>query len=91
MFPWFRGFTGTFEYRDDKGESYLNHVPFEIDGDRLTIKELPIKVWTRNYKNYLEDLAQKDFITDIRELHKDNTVRFELTVPNLQNMPYDEI
>lgn len=52
------------------------------------ITELPIKVWTRTYKNHLEELAQKEdsILTDIREFHKDNSIRFELFVPKLKDM-----
>ena len=54
--------------------------------DKLEISELPIKKWTRDFKNFLEDLAQKDEIDDIKEFHKDNTVKFVLTVPNLKEI-----
>jgi DNA topoisomerase II len=48
-------------------------------------------VWTRNYKNYLEELAQNEKISDIKEFHKDNTVHFELTVPGLKKLSDAEI
>ena len=52
--------------------------------DRLEITELPIKRWTRDFKKYLEELALKDEIDEIREYHLDSTVKFVLTVPNLK-------
>lgn len=61
------------------------------EGDLLTIRELPIGVWTRNYKTFLEELAIKGTIDDIKESHTDNTVKFELTIPNLRKMSEDEI
>ena len=33
--------------------------------DKLEIFELPLRKWTRDYKNFLEELAQKDEIEDI--------------------------
>ena len=56
--------------------------------DTLVITELPIKVWTRTYKNHLEELAKKEdsILADIREFHKDNSIRFELSVPKLKDM-----
>jgi DNA topoisomerase-2 len=35
----------------------------------LTITELPIGKWTRDYKNFLEELAQKEIVEEIREYH----------------------
>ena len=58
---------------------------------RLEINELPIGKWTRDYKNMLEEMAQKNEITDIKEFHKDNVVRFVLKVPNLDSLSNDEI
>jgi DNA topoisomerase-2 len=57
MTPWFRGFTGSIEMKED-GLNYLVKGRFEkVGSDKLIIRELPIQVWTRNYKNFLEDLA----------------------------------
>ena len=87
MTPWFRGFTGHIELKED-GTNYIIIGRFDrVDRDeKLIIRELPIQVWTRNYKNYLEELAQNDKITEIKEFHKDNTVHFELTVPGLKDL-----
>lgn len=51
--------------------------------DILRITELPIGKWTRDYKNFLEELAQGDEIEEIREYHEENRVAFALSVPNL--------
>jgi len=48
-------------------------------------------VWTRNYKNFLEELAQKDVISDIKEFHKDNNVHFVLTIPDLKKYSNEQI
>jgi DNA gyrase/topoisomerase IV subunit A len=61
MTPWFRGFTGRIELKE-VGTNYLVQGRFsreytlESEG-KLIISELPIQVWTRNYKNFLEELA----------------------------------
>jgi DNA topoisomerase II len=79
MRPWYRGYSGVIEPKED-GTSYLIKGRYEIDSKKgiLRIYELPIMVWTRNYKNHLEDLAQKNIVDDIREFHKDNSIHFEL-------------
>ena len=91
MRPWFRGFTGTIEPKDDTMTSYTVKGRFEVRGDQLLITELPILTWTRNYKNHLEELAQKDVVSDIREFHKDNSIKFEVVVPNLKTMSHQDI
>lgn len=48
-------------------------------------------MWTRNYKNFLEELAQKDVISDIKEFHKDNNVHFVLTIPDLKKYSNEQI
>jgi DNA topoisomerase-2 len=61
MTPWFRGFTGRIELKEDGTNysvqgSFLREYTLERE-DKLIISELPIQVWTRNYKNFLEELA----------------------------------
>ena len=58
MFPWFRGFTGEINLKDD-GTNYIVYGRFDrVDReDKLIIRELPVQVWTRNYKNILEEHA----------------------------------
>lgn len=56
------------------------------DGDELEITELPISKWTRDYKNFLEELASKDEIEEIREYHQENRVHFIIKVPKLQQI-----
>ena len=51
----------------------------------LEITELPISKWTRDYKNFLEELAQKDEVTDIKEYHQENRVHFIIEVPKLRD------
>lgn len=69
MDPWYKGYTGKIE-KASNGKGYLVTGQYEVlDGDILKITELPIGKWTRDYKNYLEELAQKDEIEEIREYH----------------------
>mmetsp|Transcript_48884 Transcript_48884/g.66571 ORF Transcript_48884/g.66571 Transcript_48884/m.66571 type:complete len:82 (+) Transcript_48884:2243-2488(+) len=57
-----------------------------LDDDELEITELPVGTWTRVYKNYLEELAQKDEVDEIREYHQENRVHFIITVKNLSEL-----
>lgn len=58
----------------------------EEESDELEITELPISKWTRDYKNFLEELAAKDEIDEIREYHQENRVHFIIKVPKLQEI-----
>lgn len=57
MVPWYRGFIGTFHPKDETMTAYTVKGCSHKQGDTLTITELPVLTWTRNYKNHLEDLA----------------------------------
>lgn len=72
MTPWYRGFTGKIQPKDSLRSSYEVKGKWEVKHGKLIITELPIQKWTRDYKNFLEELAQKDQIQDILEFHKDN-------------------
>jgi DNA topoisomerase-2 len=55
--PWFRNFTGTIEkVQKDK---YVCRANFTIDGDKIHISDLPIGVWTENYKQFLINLKEE--------------------------------
>lgn len=58
MTPWYKGYEGSIEPTTEDRSSYLVRGNYRIISDnKLEITELPIKKWTRDYKNFLEDLA----------------------------------
>ena len=84
--PWYRGFKGQVHYASETN-SYAFKGTYSIKGpNKLEISELPIRKWTRDFKAYLQTLAQNDEIEDIKEYHKDHSIRFVLTIPNLREM-----
>lgn len=46
----------------------------------MEIKELPYRCWTRDYKSFLEGMAQAGEIDDLKEYHKDNNVHFKFLI-----------
>lgn len=89
MKPWYRGFTGTIEEVPGKtsGKSYqVTGTIRQLDETTLEITELPIRKWTQDYKEFLEELVKPEdraavpFITDYREHHTDTSVRFVVTL-----------
>ena len=81
MHPWYKGYTGSIEAI--AGKHIVTGVYNILEDDELEITELPIGKWTRDYKNFLEELAIKDEIDEIREYHQENRVHFILKVPKL--------
>lgn len=54
MKPWYKGFQGTIEKNEKNG--YTITGKFEWKDDILVITELPIRKWTKDYKEILERL-----------------------------------
>ena len=71
MVPWYRGFQGTVEPEGD--ERYLIRGVYTVKGDTLRITELPIRVWTTTYKEYLGNL-QDQVKLSVEALKKDSTL-----------------
>jgi DNA gyrase/topoisomerase IV subunit A len=81
MTPWIRNFSGQILPKEG---NYTTYGDFKITGNQMEITELPWRVWTRDYKTFLEGLVQSDEIEDLREHHRDNQISFRFTVFNLQ-------
>ena len=70
--PWFKGFNGYIEPNPKGG--YIVSGSYEgLNEDSIRINELPIKKWTRDYKNFLESMMTPEKgeaeVEDIREYH----------------------
>ncbi|XP_061714729.1 DNA topoisomerase 2 [Cydia pomonella] len=83
MHPWYKNFKGHVEGFGDKyvisGEAAI------LPGDKIEITELPVGVWTQNYKeNVLEPMLGTDkvkpLISEYREYNTDTTVRFVVSL-----------
>ncbi len=62
-------------------QAYEVKGKFEVDlsNNTVDITELPISVWTRKFKDYLEELIEKDgHIVDFREYHRTDSVHFSI-------------
>ncbi|WVN88424.1 uncharacterized protein L203_103634 [Cryptococcus depauperatus CBS 7841] len=82
MTPWFRGFKGSIERLD--GDKYKVSGAIEkINDTTLEITELPIRRWTQDFKETLEEMtvgSEKTPATvkDYEEHHTDTTVHFKV-------------
>jgi DNA topoisomerase-2 len=93
MTPWFRGFNGTIE-RIDADKYKVSGTATKIDDKTIEITELPVRKWTQDFKDMLEEMTSgakkgkdgKDgkagavpiAIKDYEEHHTDTTVHFKL-------------
>nr|XP_027193921.1 DNA topoisomerase 2-like [Dermatophagoides pteronyssinus] len=55
MVPWYRGFIGRMERNDKSGFDSVGLIA-ETDENVFHISELPVKVWTQPYKEFIEDM-----------------------------------
>jgi len=55
MTPWYRGFSGTIEKNAKGGFDTIGKIE-KVDPETLLVTELPIRLWTQSYKEFLEGL-----------------------------------
>lgn len=97
MDPWYKGYTGEIITNAGKDNSYLSKGTFEYDDDEhmIEISELPLKKWTRDYKNYIEQMMMENdskvcLIDDMREYHTSRKVCFKLFLSSNQRSLKDQ-
>ncbi|KAJ5379735.1 DNA topoisomerase 2 [Penicillium cataractarum] len=79
MQPWFRGFTG--EVVDLGGDRFKFSGIIKETGDKeVEITELPIRTWTQDFKDKLEDIIKAEkvpsFIKDYKDYNTHSKVHF---------------
>lgn len=79
MEPWFRGFTG--EVVNMGGDRFKFSGIIKETGDKeVEITELPIRTWTQDFKDKLEDIIKAEkvpsFIKDYRDYNTHSKVHF---------------
>ncbi|KAE8670742.1 DNA topoisomerase 2 [Hibiscus syriacus] len=90
MHPWYRGFKGTIEQTASKESGVTYTITGEIEEvneTTLKIKELPIRRWTQDYKEFLESVitSNDSFIKEFKQFSDDKTVDFEI-IMTMENM-----
>lgn len=79
MVPWFRGFTG---HTEDIGQDRykFSGVVRQISDTEVEITELPVRYWTQDFKDKLEEIIKADkspsFIKDYTEYNTPEKVHF---------------
>ena len=79
MTPWFRGWKGTAEPAGQDRYKF-NGIIRESGDNEVEITELPIRMWTDDFKGTLEDIISSakvpSFIKDYKEFNDHKTVHF---------------
>lgn len=89
MQPWFRGFEGTVqEVSQDRYK--FSGIAKKTGDTEIEIRELPIRVWTQDFKEKLEDVIKAEkipsFIKDYRDYNTVEKVRFVIQMEE-KHMP----
>ena len=84
LLPRFNNFKGKIIKHDDS--TYVSSGSLAIDNDKITITELPIKMWTSNYKEILEEMVSENLIKSYLNYSSDTEVHFEIKVVNLEQI-----
>ncbi|KAI0203791.1 DNA topoisomerase [Astrocystis sublimbata] len=84
MNPWFRGWKGTSEPSLEPNRYQFNGIAYRDDKNpnEVIVTELPIRMWTNDFKAKLEDVIKAEkgpsFIKDYKEFNDHNNVHFEI-------------
>ena len=86
MIPWYNGFTGDVNVIDSKTFQSVGKYKI-LNETTVHVTELPIRLWTQSYKNYLESICtddakkptKKQFVTDFKNHSGTNDVDFKIT------------
>lgn len=90
MHPYYKGYGGEIEVKDDKSYIVKGRASYNEDSNIIDITELPILKWTSDYKKFIEDIIQDKSdvkslsIEDMREYHSTRSVFFRLMMSSEQ-------
>lgn len=78
MIPWYKGFTGDISDKESKGKYR------KISGTKVEVTELPIQVWTEDFKNHLDVYIDKypKILKDYESHYTETSVKFILQFQN---------
>jgi DNA topoisomerase-2 len=85
LVPWYKGFTGVIQKRDDK---FISRGTFQKTGSTtVEVTELPIGTWTLDFKEFLEKYIEGNTVLKSYESHStDVKVRFILNFSSAETL-----
>ena len=76
--PWYRGFTGTIKNVDEN--KWVSYGKYSVSDYVVTITELPVGVWTEDYKAFLDKLEMEDTIHNYVNNSTEDSVNFVVKI-----------
>lgn len=88
MHPWFRGYNGTIE-RVEADKYRVSGKIEKISDTTVEISELPLRKWTNDFKDMIEEMRQGTdktpaTVNELDEYHTDTTVLFKVHMTESQ-------
>lgn len=81
--PWYQGFRGHIEKQNDK---FVSRGSFtKLSATKLEVTELPVGIWTEDFKIMLEEMLDKD-LKHYESYYSDKHVHFILHFPSAEIM-----
>lgn len=87
MLPWFAGFTGFISKSREEGKCEVCGLGQYLGDGKAVITELPVRKWTQDYREFLEENLPKGekkkdvkLLEDYTEHHTEKSVHFELVL-----------
>ena len=77
IIPWYRGFTGLIEKSSDGRYTSWGHISEEKN--TKVVDELPIGMWTDNFKEFLDVLQEDKSIKKVKNYSTPKKIRFVIT------------
>ena len=77
LIPWYNGFTGTIEPNETSDSFLVKGVYNQKSPNVIEITELPVGMWTHDYKAFLEDILDVK-IQSYTNHSTESTVKFTI-------------
>jgi len=88
MDPWYKGWKGRMYSEEATKYSVWANVA-KIGPRKIQIDELPVRMWTDNYKEFLEKMIVEEKVEEISAQHTDTSVSF--TVEFKETFPFENV
>ena len=75
--PWYRGHTGVIE--SSSNNRYISYGHITEKGKTKIVDELPVEMWTDDFKDYAEELLEQKKISNLKNYSTPKKVHFEFT------------
>ena len=91
LIPWYKDFKGSIALSKEKEHTVIIKGIYRLEKNILYVTELPIGVWTENFKQLLDKhIVNKTYVKDYVDMSTDKVVDFKITLLK-KDMKIEEI